>query len=73
MAKKLIVGDPYVVKCHNCGKLILTFVMFGSGAYSCDCSPGEIVRFDFTSKEEIKKNQEKYKEFIESELESSSQ
>jgi hypothetical protein len=47
--------------------------MFGSGAYSCDCSPGEIVRFDFTSKEEIKKNQEEYKEFIESELESSSQ
>ena len=45
------------------------FCNLGSGVVQCpDCKDG-IIRFDFISKESLKKNQEKHAEFIKSELE----
>lgn len=65
---RLLLGEPYVCECPDCGELIVTSVSFGSGAFCCPkCSNGqyEPIHFDFVSKEEIKKNQEKYKDLIE--------
>ena len=60
-----MIGEPYVMKCPQCGNLILTNVIFGSGCYSCDkCSPKEFIHFDFISKEALKENQNKYRDFI---------
>jgi ribosomal protein S27E len=62
-------GEPYAFECPHCGRLILTSVTWGSGAVECpDCKDGTI-HFDFISKESLKKNQEKYAEFIKTELE----
>lgn len=59
-------GRPYVVTCPVCGKKIVTEVdVFGSGAFSCNCGMYEPIRFDFVSDEDIKKNQEKYNDIIE--------
>lgn len=66
----MIFGEPYVIKCPQCGNLILTSVMFGSGCCYCKkCSPNETMHFDFISKEALKENQMKYRDFIKSELE----
>ena len=65
--KKILFGTPYVAKCPNCGKLIVTSVLFGSGAFCCPvCSEGryEPIRFDFVSAEEIKKNHEEYADIL---------
>ena len=65
--KKVLFGTPYVVKCPNCGKLIVTSVSFGSGAFCCPvCSEGryEPIRFDFVSAEAIKKNHEEYADIL---------
>lgn len=65
----LFFGEPYVFECPHCGRLILTSVTFGSGATECpNCKDG-VIRFDFISKEMVKKNQEKYVEFIKKEIE----
>jgi DNA-directed RNA polymerase subunit M/transcription elongation factor TFIIS len=60
-----MIGEPYVIKCPQCGNLILTSVIFGGGCCSCKkCSPKEFIHFDFISKEELKENQTKYRDFI---------
>ena len=62
-------GEPYAFECPHCGRLIMTYVTWGSGAVQCpDCKDG-IIHFDFISKESLKKTQEKHAEFIKSELE----
>lgn len=62
--------NPYVIECPHCSNLILTDVTFGSGCCSCmKCSPREFLHFDFVSKEELEKNQEKYADFINEQLE----
>lgn len=70
MAKRrdVLFGDPYVVVCPTCGRKRVIGITFGSGAYSCECSPGEIMRMDFISKDTLIENQKKYKDFIEKEL-----
>lgn len=71
MDNKMIFGEPYVFKCPHCRNLIVTSVSFGSGAVCCDkCSNGryEPIHFDFVTKEEIKQNQHKYKDLIETYL-----
>lgn len=61
----MIFGEPYVVECPQCGNLILTSVMFGSTCCSCkNCSPNEFLHIDFISKETLKENQIKYRDFI---------
>jgi DNA-directed RNA polymerase subunit M/transcription elongation factor TFIIS len=60
-----MIGEPYVMKCPQCGNLILANVILGSCCCSCDkCSPKEFIRFDFILKEALKENQNKYRDFI---------
>lgn len=48
-----------VMECPSCGNKIITTCSFGSGAYHCEkCSPEDIVRFDYLSKDFLKKNRE---------------
>lgn len=60
--KKFLLGEPYIIEC-SCGQEILTSVTFGSGGYTCP-KCGDTGRFDYVSKEELKNNQEKYKDLI---------
>ena len=60
---RLRLGEPYVFKCPWCKKLIVTSVMWGSGAVRCKCND-EIIHFDYISDKTLKENQEKYKELI---------
>ena len=61
---RLHLGTPYVFKCPFCGNLIVTSVLWGSGATHCKCND-EIIRFDYVSEETIKENQKKYRKLIE--------
>ena len=61
--------EPYTFECPHCGRLILTSVTWVSGAVQCLYCKDGIIHFDFILKESLKKNQEKYAEFIKSELE----
>lgn len=63
MKIKLTLGEPYVFKCPFCGNLIVTSVLWGSGAVRCKCN-NEIIHFDYLSDENLKKNQQKYKDLI---------
>lgn len=61
----MLFGDPYVFECPQCGNLIVTSVVFGSGACRCDkCSPNEFIRFDYVSKDAIEANQKKYRHLL---------
>ena len=60
---RLRLGEPYVFKCPWGKKLIVTSVMWGSGAVRCKCND-EIIHFDYISDKTLKENQEKYKELI---------
>lgn len=52
---KLKLGEPYVFKCPWCGNLIVTSVLFGSGAVRCKCND-EIIHFDYVSDKALKEN-----------------
>ena len=59
--------NAYVCECPQCGRLIVTYLNWGSGAFRCPCHPDEVIHFDYVSVEEQKKNQEKYADLIEQE------
>lgn len=62
---KLIMGTPYVVRCPQCSNLIVTSVMWGSGACSCEkCSPNEILHIDYVSREDVKRNHKMYADIL---------
>lgn len=63
-----LLGEPFVCECPHCGNLIVTSVWNGSGAYTCPCSPGELLRFDYVSDDYLKRNQEKYADLIKAHL-----